>query len=34
VKPVIEKRYKLAEVPEALSYMGEGHARGKLVITV
>ena len=34
VKPVIEKRYELAEVPEALSYMGEGHARGKLVITV
>jgi NADPH:quinone reductase-like Zn-dependent oxidoreductase len=34
VKPVIEKRYELAEVPEALRYMGEGHARGKLVITV
>jgi NADPH:quinone reductase-like Zn-dependent oxidoreductase len=34
VKPVIEKRYELAEVPEALRYMGEGHARSKLLITV
>jgi NADPH:quinone reductase-like Zn-dependent oxidoreductase len=34
VKPVVEKRYELAEVAEALRYMGEGHARGKLVITI
>jgi NADPH:quinone reductase-like Zn-dependent oxidoreductase len=34
VKPVIEKRYPLAEVPEALAYLGQGHARGKLVITI
>jgi len=34
VKPVIEKRYELAYVPEAIRYMGRGHARGKLVITV
>jgi NADPH:quinone reductase-like Zn-dependent oxidoreductase len=34
VKPVIERRYDLSEVPEALRYMGEGHARGKLVVTV
>jgi NADPH:quinone reductase-like Zn-dependent oxidoreductase len=34
VKPVIERRYPLAEMPEALSYLGQGHARGKLVITV
>jgi NADPH:quinone reductase-like Zn-dependent oxidoreductase len=34
VRPVIERRYELPEVPEALRYMGEGHARGKLVITV
>jgi len=33
VKPVIERRYPLAEMPEALSYLGQGHARGKLVIT-
>jgi NADPH:quinone reductase-like Zn-dependent oxidoreductase len=34
VKPVIDRRYPLSEVPEALAYLGEGHARGKIVITV
>jgi NADPH:quinone reductase-like Zn-dependent oxidoreductase len=34
VKPVIDRRYPLSEVPEALRYLGEGHARGKVVITV
>jgi NADPH:quinone reductase-like Zn-dependent oxidoreductase len=34
VRPVIERRYDLSEVPEALRYMGEGHVRSKLVITV
>lgn len=34
VKPVVERRYELSEVPDALAYMGEGHARGKLVIAV
>jgi NADPH:quinone reductase-like Zn-dependent oxidoreductase len=34
VKPVIERRYELADVSAALSYMGEGHAQGKLVISV
>jgi NADPH:quinone reductase-like Zn-dependent oxidoreductase len=34
VIPVIDKRYSLSEVPEALRYLGEGHAKGKLVITV
>ncbi len=34
VKPIIDRRYKLSEVPEALRYFGEGHARGKVVITV
>jgi NADPH:quinone reductase-like Zn-dependent oxidoreductase len=34
VKPVIERRYQLNEVPEALRYIGEGHAQGKLVVTV
>jgi NADPH:quinone reductase-like Zn-dependent oxidoreductase len=33
VKPVIDRRYPLAEVPEALRYLEEGHARGKVVIT-
>ena len=32
--PVIDKRYSLSEVPEALRYLGEGHAKGKVVITV
>jgi NADPH:quinone reductase-like Zn-dependent oxidoreductase len=34
VRPVIDRRYSLSEVPEALRYLGEGHARGKIVITV
>ncbi len=34
VKPVIDRRYELNEAAEALRYLGEGHARGKVVITV
>lgn len=34
VVPVIDKRYPLSEAPEALRYLGEGHAKGKLVITL
>jgi NADPH:quinone reductase-like Zn-dependent oxidoreductase len=34
VTPVIDKRYPLSEAAEALRYLGAGHARGKLVITV
>jgi NADPH:quinone reductase-like Zn-dependent oxidoreductase len=34
VKPVIDRQYKLSEVPEAIRYLEEGHARGKVVITV
>ena len=34
VKPVIDRHYKLSEVAEALRYYGEGHAQGKVVITV
>jgi NADPH:quinone reductase-like Zn-dependent oxidoreductase len=34
VKPVIDRRYPLSEVAEALRYFGEGHRQGKLVITV
>ncbi len=33
VVPVIDRRYPLSEVPEALRYLGEEHARGKVVIT-
>jgi len=32
--PVIDRRYELEEVPAALAYLGEWHARGKIVITV
>ena len=34
VAPVIDRRYPLREVPEALRYLEEGHAKGKVVITV
>jgi NADPH:quinone reductase-like Zn-dependent oxidoreductase len=34
VTPVIDRRYKLSEVPEALRYLEQGHARGKVIITV
>jgi NADPH:quinone reductase-like Zn-dependent oxidoreductase len=34
VKPVIDRRYPLSDVPAALRYLEEGHARGKVVITV
>ena len=34
IVPVIDKRFSLREVPEALRYVGEGHARGKVVIEV
>lgn len=34
VKPVIDRRYPLIEVPEAIRYLEEGHARGKVVITI
>jgi NADPH:quinone reductase-like Zn-dependent oxidoreductase len=34
VKPIIDRRYPLNEVPEAMRYLGEGHARGKIVITM
>jgi NADPH:quinone reductase-like Zn-dependent oxidoreductase len=32
--PVIDRTYPLSDVPEAIRYMREGRARGKLVITV
>jgi NADPH:quinone reductase-like Zn-dependent oxidoreductase len=34
VVPVIDRRYPLGEVPEALRYLGEGRTKGKVVITV
>lgn len=34
LKPVIDKRYPLNETAQALRYLGEGHARGKVILTV
>ena len=34
VTPFVEKTYRFAETAEALRYFNEGHARGKLVITI
>ena len=34
VTPVIDRRYELSEIADALRYLGEGHARGKNVLTV
>ncbi len=34
VTPVIDRTYRLSETAEAIGYLGEGHARAKVVITV
>ena len=34
VTPVIDRTYPLSETPEAIRYLEQGHARGKVVITV
>jgi NADPH:quinone reductase-like Zn-dependent oxidoreductase len=34
VTPIIDRTYPLSEGPEAIRYLHEGHARGKVVITV
>jgi len=34
ITPIIDRRYPLAEVPDAIRYVETGHARGKVVITV
>jgi len=34
IRPVIDRRCPLAEVPDALRYVEDGHAMGKVVITV
>jgi NADPH:quinone reductase-like Zn-dependent oxidoreductase len=33
VTPIIDRRYPLSEIADALRYLGEGHAQGKVVIT-
>lgn len=32
ITPVIDRRYSLSDVPQAIRYLEEGHARGKVVI--
>ena len=34
VTPVIDRRYTLSQVPEAIRYLEEGHARGKVIISL
>lgn len=34
VMPVIDRRYKLSELPEAIAYLEQGHAGGKVIITI
>jgi NADPH:quinone reductase-like Zn-dependent oxidoreductase len=34
VTPVIDRCYSLSEVPDAIRYLEDGHARGKVVVTV
>ncbi len=34
VTPVIDRRYRLSEMPAAMAYLEEGHARGKIAITL
>ena len=32
VRPQIDRRYPFAEIPAAISYLEQGHARGKVVV--
>jgi NADPH:quinone reductase-like Zn-dependent oxidoreductase len=34
IVPVIDRVYPFKEAPEALRYLGAGHARGKIVVKV
>ncbi len=34
LKPVIDRTYKLDQVPDAIRYLEEGHARGKVIIAM
>lgn len=34
VKPVIDRRFPLSQVVDALRWVDEGHARGKVIITI
>lgn len=34
IRPVIDRQYPLAEAAEAIRYVGEGHARGKVIVEI
>jgi NADPH:quinone reductase-like Zn-dependent oxidoreductase len=34
VRPVVDRRFELSEIADAFAYMGEGHPRGKIVVTI
>jgi NADPH:quinone reductase-like Zn-dependent oxidoreductase len=34
VTPVVDRRYPLSEVADAFRYLGEGHAQGKVVLSL
>jgi NADPH:quinone reductase-like Zn-dependent oxidoreductase len=34
IAPVIDRTYQLGDVPDALGYLEQGHARGKVVVTI
>jgi NADPH:quinone reductase-like Zn-dependent oxidoreductase len=34
LNPVIDRRYTLEQVPDAIRYLEEGHVKGKLIITL
>jgi NADPH:quinone reductase-like Zn-dependent oxidoreductase len=34
VRPLIDRRYELGRLSDAMAYLGEGHAKGKIIITL
>jgi NADPH:quinone reductase-like Zn-dependent oxidoreductase len=34
VTPVIDRTYKLSDLPDAIRYLEQGHARGKVVVSM
>ena len=34
IEPVIDRKYPLSEVPEAIRYLEKGHVRGNVVIQI